>query len=166
MAISYEVAAALKEDYCTCAVSENYITDALLLCSDEPTDVIFRAKLYSTPDASNDLLISYLTEWVQSGTGQIIVLHIPLDLDPACEVEIDSFQDPLCTGSGGTPAPTESPDLPSVEPSEESTDLTAVIIAVVVTVAGVGVLIIVVICALHICSRVRRRKKLEITRFV
>ena len=159
MAISYEVAAALKEDYCTCAVSENYITDALLLCSDEPTDVIFRAKLYSTADASNDLLISYLTQWVQSGTGQIIVLHIPLDLDPACEVEIESIQDPLCAG---TPAPTDSPDLPS----EESIDVTAVIIPIVASVAGVGILIIVVICALHIFGRIRRRNKQEITRFV
>lgn len=83
---------------CQCALSISYFTEGYFSCdSKEISHVIYRAKLSSTVDTSSSKFIELLQGWVSSGTSSLTLDHLQLYLDPSCEVEINSFSDPLCS---------------------------------------------------------------------
>ena len=128
------------QQYCDCSVTLTHVTSAELSCPGE-TEVIFRARIYSAPDANNTVLISSLQQWIASGPS-IIIQSNRLDLDTECDIEIESFSDPNC---------------PKATPKK---GISLGIIAGA-AVGGIGV-IIAVILALYIFRKIRRRRNYNI----
>ena len=135
---SEQIASKLSR-YCQCAISAAYITAAQLSCDPQQrTHVIYRARLSSTSDVSIGDLTNFLQEWVTGGSAAVTLEYVQLNLDAACVVTIDSFDDPICPSAPTTLS--QTPTIPSVVKAEISS--TNIIIAVVVSVA-VGVIVIV-----------------------
>ena len=143
----------LRSD-CQCTFDNNHITNALLQCAEDNTVVIFRATLYSTFQHSYAELTNYLREWVASGTAGITFSNIRLAVESDCEVEIQSLDDPLCSGSIATTS--------VVTTSSQSDETGKLLWPIVGAIAGGVVLILVVIIALHIFNRIRRKSKFEL----
>jgi len=120
-AISHAIALQLRQQ-CQCSFTEAYIAGGELSCGNEASDVIFRARLFATQDASNIMLISILEQWVTSATASIVIQGIRLELDPACTVEIQSFTETICLVQSAVTTPTMSPvgTTPSGTPSDTS----------------------------------------------
>ena len=84
------------EQCCECSITSEYISKTILSCPEEqPEDVIFRARIYSTAKANNIDLIDCLELWVATGPT-INIQNNGIPLDPACTVEIQSFDDAVC----------------------------------------------------------------------
>ena len=143
------------QQYCDCSVTVTYITSAELSCPEEPEEVIFRARIYSTPDASNTVLISSLQQWIASGPSIFIQLN-RLDLDAECDVEIQAFSDPICPKATSPP-----PQVTTVDSAQEGKEGISIGIIVGAAVGGVGV-IIAVILAVYIFYKLRRRREYKI----
>lgn len=126
------------QEYCDCSVPLTHITSAELSCQGE-TEIIFRARIYSTPDANSTFLISKLEQWIASAPS-IVVQSNRLNLDPQCDIRLQSTDDSFC------PKPTSPPPLGVIAGA---------------AVGGVGV-IIAVILALYIFRKIRRRKSYNI----
>ena len=136
------------QQYCGCSVAETYISLAELSCPSEVEEVIFRARIYSAPDASNSVLISNLQQWIRS-MASIVIQRNRLNLDPNCEVLIQSFSDSIC------PKNLPTIEVTSVDGRNQGISL-GIIVGVVV--GGVGV-VIAIILALYIFHRIRHKHK-------
>ena len=142
--ISFGVAASL-DDYCHCTINAGHISEGELSCPDELSDVIFRAAVTGTPDASSEQLLVFIREFVSSRAGSIVVQGIRLSIVPNCAVEIESFADPLCT----TEAAINSPQSDNVN----------TIATIFGATFGALIVIIVVACASVMFCRVIKRLK-------
>ena len=120
-AISHAVALQLRQQ-CQCSFTEAYIAGGELSCGNEASDVIFRARLYATQDATNIMLISILEQWVASAMASIVIQGIRLELDPTCIVEIQSFTETICPVQSAVTTPTMGPvgTTPNGTPSSTS----------------------------------------------
>lgn len=146
---SEQITSKLKHE-CQCMLDATYITAAQLSCDPEETShIIFRARLSSTPDASNAELSSILENWVTSGAASVTLEHIQLNLDPSCAVVINALNDPICP----VPITTEPPNTnqPSISAAREISSNLYIYIGSVVGFAVV--VFIVVICAFVIYHR-------------
>lgn len=156
--IAIGIAASLRDDYCHCAINAGHISEGELSCPDELSDVIFRATITGTPDASSGKLIGFIKRLVSGGPGSIVVQGIRLSIDPNCTVEIESFADPLCT--------TEATNFPSVGTSGEQGADNNTIATTVGAIVGVLIVIILVTCAFFVFCRVIQRPKPAYPRLV
>ena len=116
------------------------------------SDVIFRAKLSSTPQVSDTSLISFLLNWIRSGTASLTIQHVDLDIDSACDVHIDSFSAPICSKPPPGTFTTQTVSIASGEIGAVSNIIGALIGTILVAI----VIVIVVICALHIFKHRRQ----------
>lgn len=136
-------------------IDATYITAAQLSCDPQgTTHVIYRARLSSIPRGSSTDLISLLQEWVTTGTASVTLEYIQLNLDPACSVAIDSFNDPFCPTSAIT---LEQPNTPTVAVVESST-LVYIIAALAALLAVVILIVVVCTCAYFIYRSKLSRK--------
>ena len=151
--ITEQIVSELKED-CNCAISKEYILDGELSCSGETTDVVFRAQIFSTPNTDCIILITGLQKWIESGLATVVVQGISLQTDPMCPLSPED--ETVCPGV--VPSPTDAP----TEQEQEVADIDQLTIVVIGSVVGGVVLILVVIIALHIFTRCRRRSKYSV----
>ena len=145
---------------CQCAFDAAYITSALLTCDPQGTPhAIFRARLSSFARVNSEDLILLLEDWVSTGSASIVLEFIQLNLDPACSVMIDSFDDPVCI----SPAVTlDQPNTPTVGVVESSTTMLYTITGLGAAL-GVGVILAiacVVVCLVY-CKRINLRSILD-----
>ena len=75
-----------------------------------------------------------------TGRAGILLLNVRVDVEPECEVESSSFDDPFC----------ELPTTIVETVVHQSSDVTNIIYPIIGGIAGAVVVINVVICALHI----------------
>ena len=160
--ISEQVASRLSQD-CQCSISADYVTNAQLSCDPAvSTDIIFRARLSSTSEVSNIDLIIILREWVRSGAAFIVAENAHLVVDANCEVELLSFNDPVCpvsvvtTEISATEVSTTFGDDVVGTSSESSSSLLWPIIGAI---AGGILLILVVLIAIQIFNHCGRSKR-------
>ncbi len=148
-----EMTAKLTSD-CRCTLSSDYFTDGSFSCdSKEETHAIYRAKLSSTDATSSSKFIEILQGWVTSGRASLTLDNLQLYLDQSCEVEINSFNDPLCSYEGPSTKPPDKETAGLM--ASDSGNNTIVIVAVIVGVfALLFVLVIVVVCALFMFQRI------------
>lgn len=151
--ISEQISSRLNRD-CQCSFSAAYVTAAQLSCDpQENTDVIFRARLSSTSEVSSADFIILLQEWVTSGRAAIAVEHIQLDVDPMCDVLLQSFSDSICSSIIVT---SEVPTTPVVD-TEKSSSTLSIVGPIVGAIVGGVILILVVIFAIQIFNHHCRR---------
>jgi len=155
--ISIGIAASLRDDYCHCTINAGYISEGELSCPDKLSDVIFRAAITGTPDASSGQLIGFLKQLV-SGRAGIVVQGIRLYFDPNCTVEIESFADPLCA--------TEAINSPSVGTAGGQGGNDISIATIFGATVGVLIVIIAVACAFFVFCRVIKKPKSTYPRLV
>ena len=130
-----------------------HINDTRLSCPEEREDVIFRARISTTPQDSN-ALINCIKIWVEKGPT-VNIMRIGIPLDPSCTVEIQSFDDDVCPqrdGGGGTDEQSES---------DSGGDSQLIVIVVVASVGGIGI-VLAFILAIYIFTRMRRRAKYRV----
>ena len=136
-------------------VNAAYITAAHLSCDNQ--EIIYRARLSSTPVTTDTDLVDFLQEWVSSGSASVIVEQITLELDAMCPVKISSFNDPIC------PGPTtvkEEQDTTAAAPAQSNQVL---LIAVLAVVAGAMACFMVIVCAVCIMrTKFWRRKNYKL----
>ncbi len=60
-------------------------------------EVTFRARLHASPTANLTQLINYIIHWVETGAS-VAISGILLSVDRGCDIVIESFSDPECTG--------------------------------------------------------------------
>ena len=141
MAISSAIVSVLTNiQECQCPINEYYLRDAILMCSMEPNDVIFRARLFSTPEATITQLLMFLEDWVSIGPT-ISINGENLAVQSSCPVVIQSFNETGCP--------------PSVAEEPESFNYSLVYI--IVGVVG-GVMVTVLLLIIALCCCCYRRK--------
>lgn len=151
--ISEQIASIINHD-CHCQISAAYITAAKFSCDpQETTDVIFRAKLSSTPKIRATNMTSLVHKWIISRSASLTIEHVDLVVDPTCNVLINSFSDPICL-----PAPVVTFSTPTVT-AEDISATSNIIGALIGTVLVAVIVITVVICALHIFKNRRQLNK-------
>lgn len=148
--ISIGIAASLRDEYCHCTINAGYISEGELSCPDKLSDVIFRAAITGTPDASSGQLIGFIKQLV-SGRAGIVVQGIRLYIDPNCTVEIESFADPLCATLG-------------TADEQGGNDIS--IATIFGATVGVLIVIIAVTCAFFMFCRVIKKPKSTYPRLV
>ena len=167
-AIADSVVTVLKE-LCSCSIDANSISDRKLSCPEELKDVVFRARMHSTQEANNSILISQLETWVMSGVS-MVVQSVRLNIDPTCPVEISSFDDPLCPRITPEPPsesptmtrvipepPSETPTMPSNKEAKQTNgEMNGVVVGSVFGAALFLVVIIIIIIILVIIRKYRR----------
>ena len=159
--ISEQVATIINRE-CHCQITAAYITSAKLSCDpQETTDVIFRARLSSTPKVSDTNMINFLHNWIMSGIASLTIQHVDLDVDSACDILIDSFSDPVCSKAPPITFTTSGPVVSIASASGESNIIGALVGTILVAI----VIIVVVILALHIFKH-RKQLKQYIPRLV
>ena len=86
------------EQLCRCGFTVGYIDSAasgFQCSSNQPSQVVFRSKLYGTADTTASEVTTHINQWI-SGDVSIVILGLILDIDPTCPVQISSFSDPEC----------------------------------------------------------------------
>lgn len=137
--------------------------------------MIYRAKVTSTPDANSMELVTYLEQWITAGSAGLTISGIRLNLDPSCNVTIESFDAPICSG---IPTPNEMPTTtlmhldqqtstlvqlvqptPTLDmPIQQASDTQKLPEIIGIVVAGV-IVIAAVITAIYIFDRIRHYHK-------
>ena len=129
-------------DACQCDFQKSYISPAVLLCDqEEPTRIVYRARIASYGNHSANQLVGYIEDWVKEGatitTGVSLVMF-----DSDCPVRIGDVSDPVCT-------PTLSPSAP----------LTVVVIATCVIVAAIAVLVTIAVIIIILVCLIKQKNK-------
>ena len=84
------------QDYCECGFLDSFITNETLFCDTQnPTQVVYRAKLFNFGSITSTQLVSWIEDWVLNGasvtSGPILVTF-----DPTCPVPLNSINDRIC----------------------------------------------------------------------
>ena len=138
----------ILRESCSCSIEVGHISEMSLSCPEKQEDVVFRARIYSTPEANRSVLISNLEEWVMTEPS-VVIQNISLRVDPNCPVEIESFDDELCLRQSDE----------SVEDNFLA-DLFSTSVIIGVTVAVVFLFATLTLCGIITCYwRCRRRKR-------
>lgn len=111
-----------------------------------PQEVIFRARLYGTNDHTPSYFVQLLKNWVAQGAQTIVVNSISLNIDPLCNIEINSFSEPECLTLVTTPT------------TNNEKWLIYLIIGVVSGVLLACVCIIIIVCLVHQMTRIKRKR--------
>lgn len=111
-----------------------------------PQEVIFRARLYGTNDHIPSYFVQLLKDWVAQGAQTIVVNSIRLNIDPLCNIEINSFSESECL----TVVPTPS--------TNNGKWVTYLIIGIVSGVLLACVCIIIIACLVHQMTRNKRKR--------
>ena len=81
-----------------CGLTKNHITDGAFQCfMQDSHEVTFRARLHASPTANLTQLINYIIHWIETGAS-VAISGILLSVDRECDIAIESFSDPECTG--------------------------------------------------------------------
>lgn len=91
-------------------------------------------------------MISFLLNWITSGTASLTIQHVDLDIDSTCDVHIDSFRAPVCSKPPSATFTTQAVSIASGEINAASNIIGALVGTILVAI----VIVLVVICALHI----------------
>ena len=150
---------------CSCNFTETNIQNYEFSCRSIENTVVFRAEIIYTSlqqaryRAEN--LVTLVSGWAQSGTS-IVVDSTRLDVDPACSIQLGSFQDGDC----------ELTDTPGTDTTGTDTTSTATVGGNVATFASLGVVVGVLCVLLIICSIiiiifvVQRKRKHRTFRYI
>ena len=107
------------QDYCECGFLDSFITNESLFCDTQnPTQVVYRAKLFNFGSISSTQIVSWIEDWVLNGasvtSGPILVTF-----DSTCPVNLKSTNDRICelpaTMSTSTPTVVATQSTSSVE---------------------------------------------------
>ena len=84
------------QDYCECGFLDSFITNESLFCdSQNPTQAVYRAKLFNFGSISSTQIVSWIENWVLNGasvtSGPILVTF-----DPTCPVPLNNINDGIC----------------------------------------------------------------------
>ena len=94
--IRLEVAQVIRER-CQCDFQESFISQAVLLCDQQqPTQIVYRAKITSYGSYSSNQLLGYIEDWVKQGATFNTVSFVVI-FDPKCPVRINDISDPVCS---------------------------------------------------------------------
>ena len=155
--IEQSVLQELSQTCPTCASQISHIAEGEFSCPNGPdsSDILYRARLYSTQSDDCEELSTAVTNWVQSSQVALLVQNSRLRVAQNCMVEIDSFQSDL-----DCPLPTT--EAGGVE-SRASVGSATIIGAAAGVVGGIFLLtVVVVIIAVAVILK-KKRKRLECT---
>lgn len=149
MAASSAIISVLTEiQDCQCSINDYYIREAILICTEELNDVIFRARLFSTPEARSTQILMFLQEWVSTGPT-ININGENFAVLPSCTVAIRSFNETVC------------PPSVTKEPGGFNYLLVYIIVGVLGGTVVVVLLFIFTLCCCCICCRRRTKYKVR-----
>ena len=95
----------------------NHITDGAFQCfTQDSHEVTFRARLHATPTTTPMQLINYVIHWIEEGAS-VALSGILLSVDEGCDVVIESFSKPECSGQ---PLTTHAIAITTTEPEDDS----------------------------------------------
>ena len=84
------------QDYCECGFLDSFITNETLFCdSQNPTQVVYRAKLFNFGSISSTQIVSWIENWVLNGAS-VTIGPILVTFDPTCPVPLNSINDGIC----------------------------------------------------------------------
>ena len=84
------------QDYCECRFLDSFITNESLFCDTQnPTQVVYRAKLFNFGSISSTQIVSWIEDWVLNGASVTIGLVL-VTFDPTCPVPLNSINDGIC----------------------------------------------------------------------
>lgn len=132
---------------CQCPISEYYLRDAILMCPMELNDVIFRGRLFSTPEAMITQILMFLQDWVNTGPT-ISINGEDFAVDSSCPVAIQSLNETVCPPEGTPSEPSET---------EEPEGFNYSLVYIIVGVVG-GVTVAILLFALVLCCCCYRRQ--------
>ena len=124
------------ENICQCGFSLQHISDSAFECFSNPDEVTFRARLQGTAQASSTKLVNYIEQWSTTDVT-IGVQGLRLRVDSSCSIAISSFSDPECETE--RQQPTSDSSLPAILGGGVAGG-----VALVVTVLGVGLVVIII----------------------
>ena len=124
------------ENICQCGFSLQHISDSAFECFSNPDEVTFRARLQGTAQASSSQLVNYIEQWSTTDVT-IAVQGLRLRVDSSCSIAISSFSDPECETE--QQQPTSDSSLPAILGGGVAGG-----VALVVTVLGVGLVVIII----------------------
>ena len=84
----------IVSEMCGCLLDEAIISNEEFSCTIEPKEVLFRAVLSGSEDEECTEVLSYIHQWLETGTASISILGNRVMVSPNCAVEIESFDDP------------------------------------------------------------------------
>ena len=148
------------DNLCNCGLSACEIDadNSGFQCSSDPNSILFRAELSGALCTTASDLILCIEQWISDPEGVFLpVLGLFFEVDPQCEVEIQSTNDPECEAT-------------ATDEETASDSSTGANVVGVVTVAGVvtGVVFIIVLGTVAvvialIITRRRRHTTFELT---
>ena len=84
------------QDYCECGFLDSFITNESLFCNTQnPTQAVYRAKLFNFGSISSTEIVSWLENWVLNGAS-VRIGPILVTFDPTCPVTLNSINDGIC----------------------------------------------------------------------
>ena len=139
---------------CQCDFQETFISQAMLLCQKEdPTQVVYRARITRYGTISATKLVGFIEEWVKQGasitTGILVVTF-----DSNCLIRISDIDEPICDQIL-TVVVTSSP---TTNPCPPLSDTATIIASIVPALVLIIVMIIAVIDIFVYFVKLRNRK--------
>ena len=139
------------QDYCECGFLDSFITNETLFCdSQNPTQVVYRAKLFNFGSISSTQIVSWIEDWVLNGASVTSGLVL-VTFDPTCPVPLNSINDGICELPG-----TMSTSTPTIVTTQSTSSVGVIAgsaLAVVFIVLTSIVLIIIVTFYFHLKSK-------------
>ena len=139
------------QDYCECGFLDSFITNETLFCdSQNPTQVVYRAKLFNFGSISSTQIVSWIEDWVLNGASVTSGLVL-VTFDPTCPVPLNSINDGICE----LPADmsTSTPTIVTTQSTSSVGVIAGSALAVIFIVLICIVLIIIVIFYFHLKSK-------------